>query len=186
MADDVFGCTLWGRDWVRIAQPLRQSRPDPTLPRARTLARVGAVQVTIDGRVVRGVVQRGRTTSVVRIEVAPMPDETVAAITARLGGSRPVVTDEVHRAVTTTGLSPAPTLAGVDCSCSDDTGRCIHVLAVYYETARRVDDDPRTALDIQSCFGDAPGGSRVSTTASPQRWVALDALDPADYFTVST
>ncbi|MFE0026415.1 hypothetical protein [Amycolatopsis sp. NPDC059021] len=185
MADDDFGYTAWGRDWVRLAQPLRQTLPNPALPRARKLARAGGAQVTIDGRIVRGAVQRGRTTSVVHIEVAPMSRETIAGITGQLSGTRPVLTDEVHRAITEAGHPPAPILAGVDCSCSDDTGRCIHVLAVYYEMARRVDDDPRIALDVQEFFSASPASTRVPTAALPQRWIALNALDPAGYFTVS-
>ncbi len=183
MPDDDFGYTTWGRDWVRLAQPLRQTRPDPLLPRARKLARAGAVQVTIDRRIVRGVVQHGRNTSVARIEVAPMSRETIAGITGRLSGAPPILTDEVHRAITEMGHAPAPILAGVECSCSDDTGRCIHVLAVYYEMARRVDDDPRVALDMQDIFRARSGGTRASTAAVPQRWLALHTLDPADYFT---
>ncbi|WP_410641246.1 hypothetical protein [Amycolatopsis sp. lyj-346] len=185
MPDDDFGYTAWGRDWVRLAQPLRQTRPNPLLPRARKLARVGGAQVTLDGRTVRGVVQRGRNTWVVGIEVAPMSRETIAGITGQLSGARPILTDDVHRVLTETGHSPAPVLAGVECSCSDDTGCCIHVLAVYYEMARRVDDDPRIALDVQDFSRASSGGTRPATAALPQRWIALNALDPAGYFTVS-
>lgn len=185
MPDDDFGYTAWGRDWVRLAQPLRQSRPNPALPRARKLARAGGVRVTIAGRIVRGVVERGRTTSTACIEVAPMPRETIAAITDQWCGARPVLTDEVHRAIAEAGHPPAPILASVDCSCSDGTGGCIHVLAVYYEMARRVDDDPRIALDIQEFSRSSSARTRVSTAASPQRWIALNALDPAAYFTAS-
>jgi uncharacterized Zn finger protein len=185
MPDDDFGYTAWGRDWVRLAQPLRLTRPDPLLPRARKLARLGGAQVTIDGRTVRGVVQRGHTTAVATIEVAPMAQETLAGITGHLCGARPILTDELHRAITEAGHPPAPVLAGVDCSCSDGTGRCIHVLAVFYEMARRVDDDPRIALDVQEFFHVSSGRTRVTTPASPQRWIPLNALDPAGYFTVS-
>ncbi|MEU0333497.1 hypothetical protein [Streptomyces sp. NPDC006193] len=184
MADGDFGCTAWGRDWVRLAQPLRQTRPNPLLPRARKLARLGEVQVTIDGRVVRGVVRRGRSTYVACIEVASMSTETIASITGRLYGARPLLTDEVHRAITEAGHPPAPVLAGVDCSCPDGTGRCVHVLAVCYEMARHVDDDPRLALAVQDFFRVSSGGTSVSAGASPQRWTALNALDPARYFAV--
>ncbi|MDX3194136.1 hypothetical protein PV458_37565 [Streptomyces sp. MN03-5084-2B] len=185
MPDDDFGFTAWGRDWVRLAQPLRQTRPNPALPRARKLARAGGVQITIDGRVVRGIVRRSSTTSVTRIEVAPMSQEAVAGITTRLSGPRPVLTDEVHRVITEAGHSPAPVVESVDCSCSAGTGNCLHVLAIYYEMARRVDDDPRIALDVQEFSRAAPAGTRPTAAASPQRWVALNALDPAHYFTVS-
>ncbi|REK88998.1 hypothetical protein DY245_18060 [Streptomyces inhibens] len=185
MPDNDFGYTMWGKDWVRLAEPLRQTRPDPQLPRARRIARDGRVQVTIDGRTVRAVVHHGRNASVANIEVAPMPREAMVAISRQLCGVRPVLTDELYRAIADAGHRPAPTLVGVDCSCSADTSRCIHVLAVYYEMARRVDDDPRIALDIQDFFRASSDSTEVSTAVTPQRWIALNALDPADYFMVS-
>ncbi|UKY54613.1 hypothetical protein [Streptomyces inhibens] len=182
MPDSDFGYTVWGRDWVRLAEPLRQTRPDPQLPRARRIARDGKVQVTIDGRIVRAVIHHGRKPSVANIEVAPMSQEAIAGISRRLSGVRPALTDELYRAITDAGHPPAPTLVGVDCSCSADTPRCIHVLAVYYEMARRVDDDPRIALDIQGFFRASSDSTEVSTAVTPQRWIALNSLNPADYF----
>lgn len=185
MADNDFGYTAWGKDWVRLAESLRQTRPDPQLPRARRIARDGGVQVTIDGRIVRAVIHRGGKVSVANIEVAPMSQEAIVGISRQLCGVRPVLTDELYRAITDAGHPPAPTLVGVDCSCSADTPRCIHVLAVYYEMARRVDDDPRIALDIQDFFRASSDSTEVSTAVVPQRWIALNSLNSADYFTVS-
>ena len=162
MADADFGCTAWGRDWVRLAQPLLQTRPEPLLPRARKLVLSGAVEITVDGRTVRGVVQHGRNAPVVSLEIAPMSREARAEVSGRLSGARPVLSDELHRAITVAGCPLAPVLTGVGCSCSAGTGRCIHVLAVYYEMARRVDDDPRITLELQGFFrtsGDSGGGS---------------------------
>jgi hypothetical protein len=50
--------------------------------------------------------------------------------------------------------------------------------------ARRVDDDPRIALDVQNFFHAAPSSTPVPTAAAPRRWIPLNALDPAGYFTV--
>ncbi|WP_030987600.1 SWIM zinc finger family protein [Streptomyces sp. NRRL S-1813] len=187
MPDNDFGYTMWGKDWVRLAEPLRQTRPDPQLPRARRIARDGRVQVTIDGRIVRAVVHHGRNASVANIKVAPMSREKVVGISRQLCGVRPVLTDELYHAITDAGHRPAPTLVGGDrsCSCSADAPRCIHVLAVYYEMARRVDDDPRIALDIQGFFRASSDGTEVTTAVTPQRWIALNALNPADYFMAS-
>ncbi|MFF9506339.1 hypothetical protein ACF1BU_02890 [Streptomyces sp. NPDC014724] len=187
MPDNDFGCTVWGKDWVRLAEPLSQTRPDPQLPRARRLARDGRVQVTLDGRTVHAVIQHGRTTSVANLEVAPMSQETVAGISQRLSGAQPALTEELYRAIVEAGHRPAPKLVGVDCSCSADTPRCVHVLAVHYEMARYIDDDPRVALDVQGFFRASSDTARAPTavTAS-QRWIALNALNAADYFTVST
>lgn len=185
MPDNDFGYTVWGKDWVRLAEPLSQTRPDPQLPRARRLARDGRVQVTIDGRIVRAVIQHGRSTPVADIEVAPMSQEALVGISQRVSGGQPALTEELYRAITEAGHRPAPKLVGVDCSCSADTPRCVHVLAVYYEMARCIDDDPRIALDVQGFFRASSDSTRVSTAVTPQRWIALNALNPADYFTVS-
>jgi uncharacterized Zn finger protein len=180
MPDNDFGYTVWGRDWVRLAEPLSQTRPDPRLPRARGLARGGRVQVTIDGQTVRAVIQYGRNTLAANIEVAPMAQEA-----RRLSGGQAALTDELYRAITEAGHPPAPKVVGVDCSCSADTPRCVHVLAVYYEMARCIDDDPRIGLDVLGFFRASSEGTGVSTAVTPQRWIALNALNPGDYFTVS-
>ncbi|OZF41026.1 hypothetical protein CH294_02315 [Rhodococcus sp. 14-2483-1-1] len=183
MADDDFGYTAWGRDWVRLAQPLRVTRPDPRLPRARALAKGGNVEVTISAGKIRGAVEHGRTTPEVSIEVAPMPSPALNIISTQLQGTRTILTDEMYSECTDRGHPPVPTLTRVECTCSDSTGRCVHVLAVFYDMARRIDDDPRLALDIQD-FVRATSGSTQGDAAVPHRWIALDGLDPADYFTV--
>lgn len=186
MPDNDFGYTVWGRDWVRLAESLRQTQPNPLLPRARRIARDGGAQVTIDGPIVRAAVKHGRNTWTATIEVAPMPPEAAAEISRRLTGGQPALTDELYRAITEAGHAPAPNLVSVDCSCPADTPRCVHVLAVYYEMGRRVDDDPRIALDVQGFFrassvgAGAPAGAPAAVTT--QRWIALNALKPADYF----
>jgi uncharacterized Zn finger protein len=187
MPDDDFGYTAWGSDWLRLAESLRQTRPDPSLPRARRIARDGAVHVTIKGRTVSAAIRRGRSASVTNIEVAPMAPEAIAGISRQLYGARPALTEELYRAITGAGYPPAPRLISIDCSCSANTPRCVHELAVYYEMARRVDDDPRIALDIQGFFRTSSSSPEKSTATAPQpqRWLALNALSLADYFTVS-
>ncbi|WP_433203808.1 hypothetical protein ACQP1G_14780 [Nocardia sp. CA-107356] len=179
MADNEFGYTPWGMDWVRLAEPLRQTRPDPLLPRARSIARNNGVQTTIEGRVIRAAIHRGGQASVTHLEVAPLPRRAITAI-AEIIPDTTVLTDDMHRALVTAGASPAPVLAGTDCSCSARTARCVHVLAVYYDLARRVDEDPRLALALQGYFQAAPEDP-VAPVESP-RWTPLNTLDPADYF----
>ncbi|MEV7960267.1 hypothetical protein [Streptomyces sp. NPDC088141] len=185
MADHDFGYTKWGKDWVRFAESLRQTRPDPQLPSARRAARDGKVQITIDGRTVRAVVHRGRSTAEVTIDVAPMSQGAMAEISRHLSGIQPLLTDDLYHAIAAAGHPPAPALVRVDCSCPADTPRCIHELSVYYDMARRIDDDPRIALDVQGFFRASADGTEVSATATPQRWIALNALDPAAYFMVT-
>ncbi|MER7822669.1 hypothetical protein ABTX85_08905 [Streptomyces sp. NPDC096097] len=183
MGDRDHGYTKWGKDWVRFAESLRQTRPDPQLPSARRAVREGKVRITFDDRTVRAVVHRGRGTSVVTIEVAPMSPGATAEISRRLGGGRPLLTDDLYRALADAGHSPAPALAGVACSCAAATPRCVHELAAYYDMARRIDDDPRIALDVQGFLRASAGGGRAPAEATAQRWIALDSLDPAAYFT---
>lgn len=49
-----FGATIWGRDWVRLAEPIQVSRPNPRLPKARSLVRNDRVEI---GRLSAGTVQ---------------------------------------------------------------------------------------------------------------------------------
>lgn len=179
MADNEFGYTAWGMDWVRLAEPLRQTRPDPLLPRARSIARNNGVQATIEGRIVRAAIHRGGQASVTHLEVAPLSRSVITAI-AEIISDTTVLTDEMHRALVDAGMSPAPGPAGTDCSCSARTARCVHVLAVFYDMARRVDENPRLALEIQGYFQAAPEDSTAPVESL--RWTPINALDPADYF----
>ncbi|MEU2252110.1 hypothetical protein [Nocardia xishanensis] len=180
MADNEFGYTAWGMDWVRLAEPLRQTRPEPLLPRARSIARNHGVRATVDGRVVRAHIHRGGQASVAHLEVAPLPGQAVAAI-AEVIPDPTLLTDETHRALVTAGVRPAPELAAVDCSCSARTERCVHVLATLYDMARRVDENPRLALEVRGYFEAAHADSEVST--EQPRWTPINTLDPARYFT---
>ncbi|WP_433632916.1 hypothetical protein [Nocardia sp. CA-120079] len=179
MADNEFGYTAWGMDWVRLAEPLRQTRPDSLLPRARSIARNSGVQASIEGRIVRAAIHRGGQASVTHLEFAPLSRSAITAISEIIPDTT-VLTDEMHRALVDAGISPAPDPAGTDCSCSARTARCVHVLAVFYDMARRVDENPRLALEIQGYFQAAPQDSTVPVE-SP-RWTPINALDPAGYF----
>ncbi|WP_043654003.1 SWIM zinc finger family protein [Nocardia thailandica] len=179
MRNNEFGYTPWGMDWVRLAEPLRQTRPDPLLPRARSIARNHGVVAEIEGRVVRAHLHRGGAASVAHVEIAPL---TRAAVTATAALIDPAaLTDDDHRALVAAGLSPAPTVASTDCSCSARSARCVHVLAVLYDLAGRVDEDPRLALALQGFFDGA--AAEPDRSAELARWTALTAIDPATFFT---
>ncbi|WP_280233088.1 hypothetical protein [Nocardia cyriacigeorgica] len=182
MADNEFGYTLWGMDLVRLAEPLRQTTPDPLLPRARSIARNNGVQTTVTGRTVRAHIHRGGQASVTHLEVAPMPRVTIDAIAAIIPADPVTLTDEMHRAVVAAGIAPAPVPTAVDCSCPARTQRCVHVLAVLYDLARRVDESPRLALEIQGYFTVTEATEAGECTGEPARWVLINTLVAAGWF----
>ncbi|MGB6245422.1 MULTISPECIES: hypothetical protein [Gordonia] len=173
-----FGYTRWGRDFLRIAEPTDVTRPEPLLPRARSLARNAMTDVQVDGRLIRGTVVRGGEASVAYLEFAPMSRQSARAV-ADVVGSAPgpaALTDDVHSRV----ADSSPELAVVDCSCRARTPRCVHVLALLYETVRRVDEDPRTALTLRG-FHDALDGPADDGDVI-ERWTPLTALDPQSFY----
>ncbi|MEV6773520.1 hypothetical protein AB0N05_33300 [Nocardia sp. NPDC051030] len=181
MADNEFGYTKWGRDWVRLAEPLRVTKPESLLPRARLIARNGGVQTEIEGATVRARIHRGAQASVTYLEVAPLPAATIVAIAALIPPGTIQLDDEQHAALTAADLTVIPRLTAIDCSCPARTERCLHVLATYYDLARRVDENPWLALDLQA-YRSTPHVAVNSPDAPPPRWTPLDALDPATYF----
>ncbi|MFC4374628.1 hypothetical protein ACFO5K_11020 [Nocardia halotolerans] len=181
MPDNEFGYTAWGRDWVRLAEPLHQTRPEPLLPRARSTARNSAVRTEIEGRTVRAHLHRGGQASITHVELAPLSRAQVTAI-GQVIPDTSVLTDDMHRALRDAGHSPAPVLVSTDCSCSARTVRCLHVLAVLYTIARQVDENPRLALELQGYFDT---GHDPEAPVQERRWTALNSLDPDRFFAVA-
>ncbi|MFT3661267.1 MAG: hypothetical protein QM809_07660 [Gordonia sp. (in: high G+C Gram-positive bacteria)] len=175
-----FGYTLWGRDFRLLVEPLRVTRPEPLLPRARTLARNAMRDVTVEDRLIRGTVVRGAEASVAHLEFGPMPRETATRVTAEFGGApaAAAMTDDAHRAIE----PAAPELVSVDCSCRARTERCVHVLALLYETVRRIDDDPVLALTLRGFPGVLGGAGPVDEAGPAPRLVPLASLDPDRFY----
>lgn len=175
-----FGHTRWGRDFLRIVEPTTTTRPEPLLPRARSLARNAMTDVRLDGRLIRGTVVRGGEASVAYLEFAPMGREAARAVADAVGTSPgpAALTAEVHALVGRV----LPELAVVDCSCRARTARCVHTLALLYETVRLVDEEPRIALSLRG-FRDALEDS-AADAAGPtvNRWTSLTALDPHTFY----
>ncbi|WP_067686103.1 SWIM zinc finger family protein [Nocardia jejuensis] len=181
MADNEFGYTRWGMDWVRLAEPLRVTKPEPLLPRARSVARSTAIRTEVEGSTVRAHIHRGSQASVTYFEIAPLSRTTISAIAALIPATSVQLSDEDHATLIAAGITLAPTLAAIDCSCPARNERCLHMLATCYDLARRVDENPRLALDLQGYRSptapeDSPAG------VPPARWTPLDTLDPATYF----
>ncbi|RMI30091.1 hypothetical protein [Nocardia stercoris] len=178
MPDNEFGYTLWGRDWVRLAEPLTATRPEPLLPRARSIARHDGVDLEIQGRHVRAGIHRGGQASVTYLELAPLTPAALCAVAETVTGAVEL-SDTVYRTVTESGLSLAPRPTVVDCSCSARKDRCLHMLATCYAVARRIDENPWLALDLQG-FREDPPPPEANLTAP--RWTPLAAIAPDSYF----
>jgi len=180
MPDNEFGYTAWGMDWVRLAEPLRITRPEPLLPRARSIARNGGVHTEIDGTAVRASIHRGTQASVAYLELTPLTGTTITAISTLIPSDTVELGDTAHAAITVAGIAVAPHLRSTDCSCPARTPRCLHVLATYYALARRIDESPWLALDLQGYRNASPTAS--APAIPPPRWTPLDTLTPATYF----
>ncbi len=178
-ARNEFGYTAWGADWLRLAEPTTVTRPDPLLPRARSIARNIDADVVIEGRIARATIARGGAASVAHVEFEPMNRDTAGAVT-EFADLRSL-TDDAHARLVAAGRSPAPALANADCSCRARTVRCLHVLTLLYLLVRRVDDDPTLALTLQGYTEAAPTDRPPASVAAP-RWIPLSAIDPARFY----
>ncbi|MFF3572479.1 hypothetical protein [Nocardia jiangxiensis] len=185
MPDNEFGYTAWGMDWVRLAEPLRTTRPDPLLPRARSIARNGGVHTEIDGTAVRASIHRGSQASITYLELAPLSPETITAITTRIPTDTVELGDDTHVSLRAAGITVAPTLHLTDCSCTARTPRCLHLLATCYALARQIDENPWLALDLQGYHSSTAEQSPTNETPVP-RWTPITSLDPATFFGVAT
>ena len=184
MPDNEFGYTAWGMDWVRLAEPLRTTRPEPLLPRARSIARNGGVQLDIDGTAVRASIHRGSQASVTYLELEPLSPAAVAEIAARIPTDTVELGDNTHAALRTAGITVAPALHLTDCSCTARTPRCLHLLATCYALSRQIDENPWLALDLQGYRLPAAERSQPANTPAP-RWTPIASLDPTTFFGVS-
>lgn len=175
---DVFGVTAWGKDWLRMAQPTSITRPNPALPRARTLARTDRVgDVVLASGSIKATVsvsdkQQHQVFLTLQVWNA---DQSAAARGAIADVSASDLPDAVHADLTRRGIPVGPKADSVAASC-DCTGRttpCVHVLAVYFEVARRVDEQPRLAFDLR---GVSPRPARDASR------IPIEQIDPATFY----
>lgn len=173
-----FGTTAWGRDWVRLAEPTAISRPDPALPRARSLARNDRVHelATETGRVTATVSDRAQHQ--VDIALATWDENERDRARALLAGAPPGgdLPDAVHTALCEAGQNPGPEAAELTASCTCRSRRrpCPHILACFFELARRIDERPQLALTLR--------GLRESRAAPATSRIPLGLLDPARFY----
>ncbi|OUC76196.1 SWIM zinc finger family protein [Gordonia lacunae] len=183
-----FGFSRWGAEIVRLAEPIATRSPNPLAPRARSVARNGGVTLTIDGRSVSGLVQRGGDASMAHLEFDPMTSVTASALRDLLGPSTEP-TDDMHRRVVEAAAWSAADLDVADCSCRARGDRCLHILATLYALAAAIDREPALALRLRGfeepldgAPADSPSDAGGPTGRTPPRWSALTAFDVRDYW----
>jgi uncharacterized Zn finger protein len=175
MSDDL-GVTAWGRDWVRLAQPTSITRPNPALPRARSLVRNDKVgDVVIAAGSITATVFGARDQHV-SVHCPIWADDAAKSARAALRGlPAGDVPDSVHADWSKAGMPAGPSRDELtaDCDCPQRTRPCVHVLAVFFEIARRMDERPVSAVELR--------GVSTSPDADAAR-LPIDGLDPATFY----
>jgi uncharacterized Zn finger protein len=173
-----FGVTAWGAGWRRLAQPLAVGRPNPALPAARSLTRRDRVtQVAITaGTITATVDDRGPRRVDIRLPTwtDTQHQKAIKLLAEHAGGDE--LPDEAHTALRRQRLDPTPAAATIDadCDCTSRTRPCAHILAVYYETARRLDERPHLALNLRH--------SATAREPTPTSRIPLTRLDPDTFY----
>ncbi|GAB2739969.1 SWIM zinc finger family protein [Amycolatopsis magusensis] len=158
-----FGITVWGRDWVRLAEPTSVTRPDSRLPKARSLARREQVR---EVGLVPGVVTSAVEGHRVRITVPQWDAATLETAREKLRGDD--LPDAVHADL------PGMSEVRADCDCAQRRNPCLHALATFYEVARRLDERPRLAVVLRGLTGHAP--------ARDASRIPLGLIDPDTFY----
>nr|AHE14811.1 putative SWIM Zn-finger [uncultured bacterium] len=173
-----FGATAWGRDWLRLAEPTSIAHPNPALPRARSLARTDRVY-DLDiapGHVTAVVDDRGRYR--VHITVSTWNDAELARAGSVLieAPASEDLPDCLHTALRDAGQDLAPNQASLTttCSCRSRRFPCLHLLATYFELARRFDERPRLALVLH--------GLTNNITSPNTARIPLSLIDPSSFY----
>ncbi|MGK2878648.1 MAG: hypothetical protein ACSLFF_08770 [Solirubrobacterales bacterium] len=178
MADEEFGITEWGADWVRLAQS--KVSAIKRLPQARTYARNDKVEIG-------DLTARPFTISVEGAQVqVTIPAYTekqrqrVAQLLAKDADSENQspgdLSEAFHLALSNAGLDPVPSRVRAVCSCNAAAQPCVHILATYYELSRKLDEQPPLALGFRGF------ASADATPAAAQRWVSIADLEADDFY----
>ncbi|WP_019855517.1 SWIM zinc finger family protein [Actinopolyspora mortivallis] len=171
-----FGTTAWGRDWRRLAEPTSLTRPDPALPKARSLARRDHVtDVELRPGEITAVVHHSGSHRV-RVDMPVWDREHVERARELVTGHGDDLPDTVHSALVRAGQPPAPQpdVVTTNCDCTGRKRPCVHILAAFFEIARQLDHRPRLALALR---GVEDSHSPPSTARVP-----IGLLDPTDFY----
>lgn len=170
-----FATTAWGRDWQRLAEPTSVTRPDPALPKARSIARRDQVhELEISPGSVTATVQHNGAHHV-QMAVPVWTEEQVQHARSTVGDTDDLP-DSAHAALVHDGQPPAPDAGSMTATCGCRTRKrpCAHVLATFFDIARRLDHRPRLALLLR--------GARDAASATATARIPIGLLDPAHFY----
>ena len=181
----VFGSTPWGKEWIRRVEPIAVTRPNPILPRARSLVRNDSVVVNRNQigefRCVVSVGTKSETAVLSLPRYTATERKSVMRIIARHtrgGASSGDLPDEVHTELVAERLSPVPDATGTSCTCSGRIDPCLHVTAATYAISLIVDQMPTSALAVRGV--DLSAASTAKDV--PRRWMPIENLDSTAFF----
>ncbi|OZD10358.1 hypothetical protein CH275_01410 [Rhodococcus sp. 06-235-1A] len=180
-----FGSTPWGKDWVRRVEPITVIRPNPMLPRARSLVRNDAVSLDHNNigefRCVVSAGKRSETAVLALPRYSAAERKSVLRILARHtrgGATSGDLPDEVHAELVASKLSPVPDSTEASCTCSGRIDPCLHVTAATYAISLIVDQMPTSALAVRGIDLSAATTSRDVL----RRWMPIGSLDGSAFF----
>ncbi|MCO1581183.1 SWIM zinc finger family protein [Crossiella sp. SN42] len=170
------GVTAWGHAWLRTVEPTRVTRPNPSLPRARNLARGDGIT---DLTMAPGLLTAGSGQYRVRIEIPLWPAEP-AALAAKLLADLPpsLVLGDLPDSLAAElrahdiDIAPPPEELTPHCDCRDRRPLCVHVLAALYALVQAVDERPALAVELRG----------VTATTTDPDWIPVSELSVAGFY----
>ena len=180
-----FGATPWGRAWLRTIESPAATRPNPALPRARSLARNDAVTLTIATGLVHAEVTTSGATNRVRLDIPRWPDRSMAEadrlVAEALADHRSLalgdLPDDLEARLRRHEIDVAVPLdeLSADCDCRTRRRFCAHVMATVYVLTQRIDERPALAIELRSARTSLVGPSDPD-------WISLSDLDVATFY----
>ncbi|AZS40102.1 hypothetical protein CVS54_01425 [Microbacterium oxydans] len=182
-----FGVTPWGRAWLKTLESPTAARPNPLLPKARSLARNHKVQdlQTSAGRVSATVADK--TPRAVEVTFDPWPKEVASAVTRALTAARSPATtpegdlpDELIAALAVLGAELAPPQHewATVCTCTSRHSPCAHVSACIYTLIHAVDEQPAVAITLRTNLN--PDNSIDASAVRTD--IDINDLDPQTFY----
>jgi len=180
-----FGCTPWGRAWVRTVESTTAVGPNPMLPKARSLARNHAVTLSTGTGRLYADVSASDAVQRVRIDLPRWPARTQAEterLIAKATADAPGLAvgdlpDTLEADLARHNISFA---VGLDeqvaaCDCRTRRRPCVHILATIYTLVQLIDERPALAIELRS------SDTKLASLADLD-WVELTEIDAASFY----